>query len=580
MQCKVSFITRKTKGGITRKDEVCSGEVLRFGRSTDNEIYLSDFRVSLHHATLHERQGNYHIEAEAGADLRVNGNVCSSARLNVGDVVAVGPYDITVCKSDSGEDLQLDIELARPLGDDLQRLQEHSVTTLAATGASKRRWSWALFIFITALFLALPITAFYVEPVRDALSDAPVTADLAWKSGDYAAAHKFFGNDCKACHQDAFVTVRDKACITCHTETTAHADPEKFDMPSLNETRCATCHKEHNGEHALVRQDEQLCGDCHRDLGTQAETKLKNASDFGHHHAEFSATLFRYSAQAKEFTTERVALDDESALVETSNLKFNHLKHLDPEGVDSPNAPNGKKVMACADCHHPEPGGLGMQAINMERDCIECHTLEFEPDNPQRVVPHGKLEQVLYNLTEYYGNLALKGGYEDPKAPRVVRNRRRPGQKLSRAERKEAFDWAASKALEVGADLFEGRVCSTCHEVTRVREDYPPKWDIAPVKLADTWLPKAAFAHKNHATMDCADCHDVAKSEESSDVLIPGIENCRQCHAGTESVTNRLESTCVDCHGFHIAEGHALGNREGMVASDKSGTSLRMEKNK
>jgi hypothetical protein len=36
----------------------------------------------------------------------------------------------------------------------------------------------------------------------------------------------------------------------------------------------------------------------------------------------------------------------------------------------------------------------------------------------------------------------------------------------------------------------------------------------------------------------------------------------------------------VDCHGFHIAEGHALGNREGMAASEKSGTSLRMEKNK
>lgn len=580
MQCKVSFITRKTKGGITRKDEVLSGEVLRLGRSTDNEIYLSDFRVSLHHATLHDRQGNYHIEAEAGADLRINGAISQSSRLKVGDVIAVGPYDITVCSPDSGDDLQLDIELARPIGDDLQRLRKQSVTSLAAAGLNKRRWSWIFFILFGGLFLALPITAFFIQPVHEALSSSPVTADVAWKSGDYAAAHAFFGNDCKTCHQSAFVTVRDTACVACHTQTAAHADPEKFDMPKLNETRCASCHKEHNGKHALVRHDEELCGDCHRDLATQADTKLKNASDFGHHHAEFSATMFRFDAQAREFSATRVALDDKPSLVETSNLKFNHLKHLDPEGVDSPDAPNGKKVMVCADCHHPDAGGLGMQAINMERDCAACHKLEFEPDNPQRVVPHGNLDHVLYTLTEYYGNLALLGGYNDPKAPRVVRNRRRPGEKLTTAERKEAFDWAADKALTVGEDLFEGRVCSTCHEVTRVRQDYPPKWDIAPVRIANHWLPKARFTHKKHETMDCADCHTAARSEESGDVLIPGIENCRECHAGTEAVTNRLESTCVDCHGFHIAADHPLGNREGMVASDKSGTSLRMEKNK
>ena len=86
---------------------------------------------------------------------------------------------------------------------------------------------------------------------------------------------------------------------------------------------------------------------------------------------------------------------------------------------------------------------------------------------------------------------------------------------------------------------------------------------------------------KKHETMECADCHDASKSEDSMDVLIPGIENCRQCHAGTESVTNRLESTCVDCHGFHIADDHPLGNREGMTMTPgKSGTTARIEKSK
>jgi len=220
-----------------------------------------------------------------------------------------------------------------------------------------------------------------------------------------------------------------------------------------------------------------------------------------------------------------------------------------------------------------------MLAINMERDCIRCHSLEFEPDNPQRVVPHGNVELVLNTLTEYYGNQALLGNIKDPNAPRIVKQRRRPGEKLTKKQRKQAFDWAASQALIVGADLFEERVCSSCHDVTLVRDDYPPMWDVAPVKLADTWMPKAKFTHKKHETMECTDCHDASKSEDSMDVLIPGIENCQQCHAGTDSVTNRLESTCVACHGFHIAEGHPLGNRDGMVATPgESGTSARMDK--
>jgi hypothetical protein len=252
---------------------------------------------------------------------------------------------------------------------------------------------------------------------------------------------------------------------------------------------------------------------------------------------------------------------------------------MDPEGVDDPDVKGGKKVMACSDCHHPDAGGIGMLAINMERDCAKCHRLEFEPDNPQRVVPHGKLDHVLYTLTEYYGNQALLGNIKDPNAPRVVKNRRRPGEKLTKQERKEAFDWAANKALEVGADLFEERVCSTCHDVTRVREDYPPQWDIAPVRIAESWLPKAKFTHKKHETMECTDCHKASNSEDSMDVLIPAIDNCRQCHAGTRSVTNRLESTCVDCHGFHVAKDHPLGNRDGMNKTPgKSGTSTRVEK--
>jgi len=575
MQCNVSFLTRKSRGGLTHRDEVVTGGSLRIGRSTDNELYLSDFRVSLHHATIHNRQGRFYIEAESGSDLRINNSIAQSARLNKGDKIAVGPYDIEIVTAEEGKDLAITVELVRQLGDDLKNLKERSVTTLADAGLGRRRMSWLFFIVVTGLFLALPIAAFYDEGIRNLFKDQPVTADIAWKSGDFESAHEFFADDCTACHQEAFVTVRDVACVTCHTETHTHADPQFYEISELNETRCATCHKEHNGRDGLVRRDEALCGDCHKDLDEQATTELKNARDFGKDHPDFSATMFRYNKQVKEFTTERVALKDKPR--EQSNLKFPHDEHLNPEGVDGP---GGSRVMVCADCHEPDKGGAGLKPISMEQHCAECHSLEFEPDNPQRVVPHGKLDHVLYTLQEYYGNVALQGGYDDLDAPAIVKNRRRPGYKPSRQERKLALEWAKDKAYEIGEDLFEGRVCSSCHTVTAVSKNYPPKWDIAPVKIADTWLPKSRFTHKKHETMDCVDCHgDASKSEKSEDVLIPGIDNCRECHAGQEHVRNKIDSTCVDCHGFHLAEDFLLGDRHNMkTRSGKSGTAARMGK--
>ncbi|MCK4742729.1 MAG: FHA domain-containing protein [Sulfuriflexus sp.] len=580
MQCKVSFLTRKSRGGVTHIDEIVSGSSIRVGRSTENELYLSDFRVSLHHATIHDRQGRYYIEAESGSDLRVNNAIAQSTRLNKGDKIAVGPYDIEVISAEEGQDLDITIELVRQLGDDLEQLKQRSTTTLAATGFSRRRWSWVFYTIISLLFLVLPISAFFSDAVRDVFKDAPITADVAWKSGEFESAHTFFANDCKACHQEAFTTVRDTACATCHTETHTHADPQFFELSGLNETRCATCHKEHNGRDGLVRRDEGLCGDCHKDLDTTTGTDLTNVQDFGNNHPDFKATMFRFDARAKTFSTNREALKDKP--VETSNLKFPHDKHLTVEGVD---APGGSRVMVCADCHQAEPGGIGMKPIVMKDHCSECHRLEFEADIPDRIVPHGNLEHILYTLTEYYGNLALKGGYDDLDAPAVVRNRRRPGQRITKRERKDAFLWAKQKAFDVGEDLFEDRVCSTCHDVTKVsdgnlRDGDAPKWEIAPVRLADTWLPKARFVHNKHQTMQCTDCHDAAKSEESGDVLIPAIDNCQQCHAGTEAAHNKIESTCVDCHGFHIAEDFLLGDRKGMPARKAmSATAERMDKN-
>ena len=65
-------------------------------------------------------------------------------------------------------------------------------------------------------------------------------------------------------------------------------------------------------------------------------------------------------------------------------------------------------------------------------------------------------------------------------------------------------------------------------------------------------MPKARFDHEKHRTNKCDDCHSVEKSNSSADIAIPAIETAATCHAGTEPVANKVESTCVACHGFHL----------------------------
>jgi hypothetical protein len=62
-------------------------------------------------------------------------------------------------------------------------------------------------------------------------------------------------------------------------------------------------------------------------------------------------------------------------------------------------------------------------------------------------------------------------------------------------------------------------------------------------------MPHANFDHSQHGLVDCASCHAAATtSQQSSDVLLPGIATCRSCHhSGAEAA----ESRCFECHTYH-----------------------------
>jgi hypothetical protein len=205
------------------------------------------------------------------------------------------------------------------------------------------------------------------------------------------------------------------------------------------------------------------------------------------------------------------------------------------------------RKLECASCHVAQPGGGLMVPISFEQHCVECHkpSLQFDASALDRTVPHGKAVDAQRIITDFYARMALTGGVPDLSAPEIVR--RRPGTPLTEPQRLEALAWAndrATKAREFVFDDFRG--CGTCHEVDRSAAD----WKIKPVLLQTSFLPMARFNHVKHATVACEGCHDAKPSIASSDVMIPGIENCRTCHGG-EAASAKVRSTCISCHDFH-----------------------------
>ena len=115
----------------------------------------------------------------------------------------------------------------------------------------------------------------------------------------------------------------------------------------------------------------------------------------------------------------------------------------------------------------------------------------------------------------------------------------------------------------MGEEVFEFSVCIECHKVRQIA-DNPPRWDVYPVLMSKPWLPKAAFNHDKHITMRCVRCHAAPESNLSSDILLPDLESCRQCHGGIHAA-DKLQSTCVDCHGFHVATEFSMKGVSGLA---------------
>ncbi|MEM6933967.1 MAG: cytochrome c3 family protein, partial [Pseudomonadota bacterium] len=131
--------------------------------------------------------------------------------------------------------------------------------------------------------------------------------------------------------------------------------------------------------------------------------------------------------------------------------------------------------------------------------------------------------------------------------------------------------------------IFGKTLCATCHESQKVGDASTASgWLVQPALLQRHWMPRANFSHKRHEEMKCDGCHAASGSKSATDVLMPQISGCRDCHRiesdqkdelmaflsdivspakadaqTTSSVapsTKAAPAACVTCHGFHLED--------------------------
>lgn len=506
------------------KDEVL------IGRGTSSDILLLGKLVSLNHAQLSVQPDGLLIQdLDSLSGVFVNDTLISKSALKPEDRVKIGSWTFTVFFQDG----------VWGFFEQRSDQEEEEETEVIIEGQEKklRFQSYIPSMTLLSSFLTVGILLYYFA--------APLGTGHntnSWNTGPISNSHKMIEADCAQCHSEGFTRVQDKECLSCHSLSDHSPTMEGLfeNHPQMN-FRCATCHMEHNGDLGLIAQDSKLCTDCHGQIANLLPASTLPPIDSFAEHPEFRVTV---SADAE--VKEKISLGN-SELRDPSQIKLNHKIHLEPDLAGR----DGLVTLGCMDCHELDKEQNLIKPISFEAHCADCHSLEFDERLAGASVPHGKAEVVYNYLFAEYAKLFLeKEGVEDPS----TRNRRRkPGQAVKRgAEITFTRSSVVEQARETEDALFNRTACHLCHMVTELPEPGPAgnKFEVVKPNIPDNWMPDAVFDHGAHQEVTCESCHAASQSVETSDVLLPGKENCFQCHDqhGSEGF---VRSDCVMCHSYH-----------------------------
>lgn len=397
-----------------------------------------------------------------------------------------------------------------------------------------------------------------------------------YSSGRMSRAHAVLEQQCSACHVqkagEFSSNATDAACLACHDGPIHHENQVTAQVPT-----CATCHAEHRGRINLSAASNQSCAECHADLQVKGRVRT------------YSAHIRSLEDGHPEFAVLRDPSGD------PGTIKLNHAIHMKPIR----RGPNGPLVqLECGDCHRPAgvntawpyadpayveaktsyPNALSgalprdalwgpkpltgretMIPVRFAEACASCHLLTFDKRFDQGV-PHDKPEVVHAFLVKKFREYIAA----HPGEVRVVRDPKRDltGKPIPPEVRVlSPAQWVVERTADA-EELLWRKTCKQCHsyaaeretvriETTAASEPGPENSlpEIAGSGITTRWLPHAKFDHDAHRGFSCVSCHPKAlTSTETSDILVPGVANCKTCHApGPE----HAESRCFECHTYH-----------------------------
>jgi hypothetical protein len=549
---------RQSPSGVTEfLDSATTVDEITIGSAADCTVQLLGRTIAGKHADIKRSGAGLAIVCRGGNRVEVNGAACASKPLAVGDKIGIAGHKLAIIQPPAGFDAAIEVRPDTTVGAD--EFEAAFVTDLERTWLSKRSASWTLLLVTVVLGFAIPFGMIYLhrdgKPTPVALPD-----DALWSSGPLSSAHAHAaGRQCDACHQDLFVHVQDPACVACHKTTQDHISKHDRLLTRLGAPqRCGECHAEHMGDATrLAIENDHLCTNCHADSDTTFGTlkvqqvKLEQVSGFEpRQHPPFLVALQQLAAPDggrgdAQWTAYRAPLEGAS---EHSNLKFSHAQHLDADKVTSLSSGG---ALGCGDCHTLGADGEHFLPITMEKSCANCHTLNFDPSAPTRQLPHGRPLDAMLMIEDYYSHKT----FDPPKEVEREPTRRLPDIERDPARRLEIdscsgppLQCARQRATREIENQFNGRGCVSCHVVVvdTKSSDLHDRYQVTPVKLGYNYFPDSRFPHKSHLVQGklsgdaaCETCHAARKSTVSTELLLPNVDNCLQCHrdrAGGDAV--------------------------------------------
>jgi hypothetical protein len=367
-----------------------------------------------------------------------------------------------------------------------------------------------------------------------------------YSSGKMSASHAVLTQRCGSCHvKEAGVfsaKASDQTCETCHDGPIHHTN-------QLFTPNCSACHREHRGGLRLAATSDASCTQCHANLRAagSATHYARNIDGFDSSHPEFAAVR--------------------TGSVDPGTIKLNHQVHLKKNLL----GPKGPVQLDCGDCHRPPtsdkslrfgaqppraasivekrdppsgtPARAYMSPVTYAQHCVACHGLQFDkrfaesaPHDTPKVVHEFVVQKFQQYIAAHPAELRVTGPDRSlPEKPLPVSVRVLTSQQ-----------WVAERVAE-SEQLLWRKTCMQCHALSFPASQPLPV--VAKSNITARWFQHATFNHDKHRLLNCEECHSAArKSQETADVLLPGIRTCEQCHhTGSEAA----EARCFECHTYH-----------------------------